>query len=367
MWRVPAVLILVLLAVFSLAYGEFEKEPYLMYPGRWSSMWILWQSTSEKADLVEIGLDDAFTVATIDSSPGEANVHVAKVSGLSPNTQYQYRVTSGEEVFEGSFWTAPVQSADEVTFFGIADSQFAHCGTARSIARALNQRIEESEEPTFFLLAGDWVMWYQPCYLPGTYENLSRRGQIELLWDSFFVAHADVIAAVPAQGCLGNHDVIDLLELREVHEQYWPYPYVGAAYWSFDYGPVHVTVLDNYTDLSPGSPQYEWALRDLERASGRPWTIVQYHDPSRMELWPEFAERGVDLVVNGHWHSHQYNVIDGIPRLVMSWASYAPYSHSGAASAGCLFYEFVVRGPEMTIIARAPNGSIRQEITLGSR
>jgi hypothetical protein len=52
---------------------------------------------------------------------------------------------------------------------------------------------------------------------------------------------------------------------------YWPDLFSASPphfYYSFDYGPVHVAVLDPWTcAFDPGSEQYEWLSRDLEASS----------------------------------------------------------------------------------------------------
>ena len=55
----------------------------------------------------------------------------------------------------------------------------------------------------------------------------------------------------------------------------------AAAYYSFDYGPVHVVVLDQYTNggnYGSGSPQYTWLVNDLS-TSTKPWKIIVLHQP----------------------------------------------------------------------------------------
>ena len=45
---------------------------------------------------------------------------------------------------------------------------------------------------------------------------------------------------------MGNHEGPATLFVK-----YFPYPFVGGRYWSFDYGPIHVTVVDHPTRAWP--------------------------------------------------------------------------------------------------------------------
>ena len=75
-------------------------------------------------------------------------------------------------------------------------------------------------------------------------------------------------------------------------------------------------VLDTYDDLDPGSPQYDFLVREIG-ASVATWTFVVFHDTIyssgehgsdegiRDELVPVFDEFGVDLVFMGHDHHYE--------------------------------------------------------------
>ncbi|MBK9777871.1 MAG: hypothetical protein IPP62_16200 [bacterium] len=58
---------------------------------------------------------------------------------------------------------------------------------------------------------------------------------------------------VPFQARMGNHEGLGIL-----FQKYLPYPFVNGRYWSYDYGPAHFTVVDQYVNYAPASVQYEW-------------------------------------------------------------------------------------------------------------
>ncbi|MCP4792480.1 MAG: hypothetical protein GY882_04020, partial [Actinomycetia bacterium] len=75
--------------------------------------------------------------------------------------------------------------------------------------------------------------------------------------------------------------------------------------------------------ITPDSPQAMW-LRDALAKSTATWKIVGFHHPSfssgihgdTVELqWP-FGEWGADLVVQGHDHTYERMIRDGVPYII---------------------------------------------------
>ncbi|OMD08275.1 metallophosphoesterase, partial [Paenibacillus odorifer] len=81
----------------------------------------------------------------------------------------------------------------------------------------------------------------------------------------------------------------------------------GTSY-SFDYGPVHVTVLNTESNLKK---QTEWLKEDLKNTDKK-WKIVAMHRPAyggnsykKVENWTDiFDMYEVDLVLQGHNHEY---------------------------------------------------------------
>ena len=107
-------------------------------------------------------------------------------------------------------------------------------------------------------------------------------------------------ANVPIDGCKGNHD--NAAGTARLSRSTSPSltrtltprtgssakdsnnnPYYNNLYWSFDYGPVHFTIIDEYSTMTQGSAQYNWVVADLAAASANPntpWKIIMYHEPA---------------------------------------------------------------------------------------
>jgi len=104
----------------------------------------------------------------------------------------------------------------------------------------------------------------------------------------------------------------------------YPLPYEwGNAYYAFTYGPARHVIVNAYSDMSPGSPQYEWLKAELASIDRQktPWVLLtmhppiyntfslHHHDPqifaAKDHLEPLFVEYNVNLVLTGHIHAYQ--------------------------------------------------------------
>jgi hypothetical protein len=123
---------------------------------------------------------------------------------------------------------------------------------------------------------------------------------------------------------MGNHEGSGSLFLR-----YFPQPYVNAGYWSFDYGPVHVVLMDQYVSYGAGSAEYNWVKNDLASTT-KLWKVVMIHEPGwsangghsnnttiQTVYEPLFEQYHVALVLAGHNHYYARAMVDGIPELTV--------------------------------------------------
>jgi len=362
-YLVAALSILGLLVVGAVA-GTPRKGPYLIYPGDPSRMTIVWQLRSAEDCSVAWGEDGAFSSGVVHAELVEdGGIYSATLSGLAPSTTYQYQVRWGEESCEGRFMSAPSADADATYFLGWADTQCVNWqewpGFHDDTAEMMLEWIEQYPEyETMVVHAGDWV-----------------NNPLEQEWTYFFRPQAvrELLSSLPMQGCIGNHDLepqrsfLRRLDTYTEFSRYWRYPYVEKHYWSFDYGPIHFTILDVYTTdmLEPnGEPdlgQRDWAIEDIG-STDRRWKVLLLHNPPCALSGPygsdDFCEEddrlvseyllpileaGVDLILCGHAHTHYEYDLAGTPVLVMNAASEC---HEGEDHS---FYAFDVTWDEWTV------------------
>ena len=233
--------------------------------------------------------------------------YLAAMSELAPKTIYCYQLLSDDALlFQGGFRTAPTPD-DSVRFSALGD-----LGTSSKDQLAVRDQLE-SVDSDFLLLTGDLA------YESGTLAQYEAH---------VFTVYRDLFALVPLFPASGNHDyqTRDAEAFRQVFVLPTNGGHEGRERWySFDWGPVHVAVLDTETKLDA---QASWLRQDLA-ATELPWKVVALHKPPfssgahgseqsvRDSLVPVFVEQEVDLVLAGHEHSYERSTAqDGVHYVV---------------------------------------------------
>lgn len=229
-----------------------------------------------------------------------ARIHEVEVSGLLADTAYTYRIGSGapDEWSEtATFVTAPDPDVP-VTFLHLTDPQSRARKHFELWGRLLTRARTDHPQARFLLVTGDLV----------------DQGYVQRQWDLFFDTAQPDLASLPIAPAIGNHDVLKD-ETAAHYRSHFHLPRNGPegmeeeAY-SFDYGPVHVAVLDTERELAA---QAEWLREDMAGVD-RPWKVVALHRGPygskydshhiRSAWCPAFDELGVDLVLAGHDHAY---------------------------------------------------------------
>jgi hypothetical protein len=313
--RLLALLVL-LLGLAGAAAGHaadlMRKQPYLVYPGDPAQMQVLWQLTATATSTLEWGTDTTYALGSVANAEyGGDHQHSFTIDGLAPGTRYRYRVTTDGVAYRGSFNTAPNAWATKLKFLAYGDTR-TYPATHNQVAGAmLSALAADSALQSLVLFMGDYV----------------TTGTSESYWTSEFFDPSlanirQLMANTAHQGTMGNHEGTGTLFVK-----YLPYPDVGGRYWSFDYGPIHVTVVDQYTSYTAGSAQYTWITNDLAR-SNKAWKFLLLHEPGwsaggghsnnttvQAYLQPLCLQYGVSIVFGGHNHYYSRAVVDGVQHL----------------------------------------------------
>ena len=231
----------------------------------------------------------------------DTQLHHIALSGLDADTVYHYRVLYGTESTDDyHFRTFP--TSDAFTFVVLSDTQdqlplFSQSERFKLVADS----IAAQPDVAFVLITGDLVN--DGSDLPN--------------WNRFFDAGRLMLANTTVYMARGNHEENDALY----------YDIFGLpAYYSFDCGDAHFTVLDSNTDISA---QTTWLQSDLD--TGQAWKFVMSHHPLytsdtnhfggwanlRAEWEGLFQTHGVDAVWNGHVHAYERYLENGIQYMVM--------------------------------------------------
>jgi hypothetical protein len=309
---------------FALSKTPLRKGPYLLYNNITTAMTVLWQTYASPKDAkIEWGGSTAYGhSATVTENSSSMNEHRFShtITGLAEGTKYYYKITVDGQSQEGSFRAAPGASAKELSFYAYGDTRANHylwegVNDHENVCKAIMSDMSGSDlRQTLILNDGDIVRHgLDEAYWDTQYFNRSYPGQMQLE------------STLPIMTSIGNHECylsncagIDSVIGGQLLLKYWPYamfPRNDRFYYSFDYGPIHVAVVDTWMhrDYTPGTDQYEWLSKDLDSTT-KTWKIVFMHTPAWdcmfvddaiiSGLTPLFAQKGVRLVMAGHVHHY---------------------------------------------------------------
>ena len=296
-----------------------------------TSRTIMWQSDNSEADaVIEYRLEGAEKSQTIGATDkaftddgSTTYIHEATLTGLTPNTKYEYRVGYGAD--RRSDWyrleTAGASVYDVLIY---PDSQSGDYSQWEEIVKSSALR---NPRTALYISMGDLV------------DN----GEHAYQWRTWLNSIKPLSANVPLATTLGNHEMYTLdWKMREPYAylNYFAVPPNGnetfnRRYYSYDFGDVHYVVLDtmlyesnhedNHDTHHPDlyDVQVQWLRQDL-MANTKKWTVVLMHrdpfqyafdrpganravgfDDEGVLFMPIFDEFNVDLVLSAHLHSYR--------------------------------------------------------------
>ena len=253
----------------------WNKGPYLIYPGDNTQMTVLWQLDVTNACTLDWGLTTSYgmgSVGTTEYNTGtDGHQHKSTITGLTPGTKYFYRVTAGTLQGLGSFRSAPAATATKVKFFMYGDTR-NNPGTQDTVnARMIAKYTADPNYQSITLFSGDG-----PDY--GTTETGWTRDWFNQTMPNMVAFKANV----PFAFAQGNHEIqVGTPNGGDLYGKYYPYVLVGSHYFSFDYGPAHILILDQYGPGYNGSmsaAQVAWVAADLA-ATSKDWKFLVFHAP----------------------------------------------------------------------------------------
>jgi predicted phosphodiesterase len=318
--------ILFLLCISSCSYSHQQPGPMLMPPYLQAvtanSIYVLVESSSSDPVTVEFGPTVAYgksaRTESIELTTNSTYVHNVKLSGLEPNTLYHYRARQeGGVSGDASFRTA-VLPGSSFRFAWMAD-----CRTGNAVHDTISRRILQAD-PVVDLYGGDLC-------ISSTYGAFKSQ---------FFRPNQLAESArIPFFNAPGNHE--GWSANTKAFTQAPASPSGTQDYYSLDYGDMHVLVLNTQLDYDKGSPQYLFAQKDLS-STKRVWKIVIAHkhpycagghgedDDLKTMATRVFEPNHVDMVISGHSHFYQHNLVNNIHYMIIGTAGAPLYSLSTA-------------------------------------
>jgi acid phosphatase type 7 len=286
--------------------------PWLLDPGP-SQMTVAWVSATPSIGKVWYG------TGTSESQAGElteATVeHRLTLRELRPSTQYKYKVEGGTD--SSWFTTAPEPGAEGPFDVLIYGDNRSNNGDHALVARAA-----AAERAPLALHTGDMVV----------------NARDDELWRIWFDEEHDLLAHSPLVPTVGNHEITDTGVAYSKYFQHRNQP----AYWSLDYGPLHLVVLDSFEVAAGATPhssgvsdsQRAWFLEDVKKVpkDRSIWVLVHqgpYSHPEKVRPSHGGSEpvleavqaarklHRIAAVFAGHEHFYQRGETDGLKWFVL--------------------------------------------------
>ncbi len=309
---IPGIAVTAALAANQLGYcvnailpggGGLNATPYLLQIGTDSAKVRLRSTVAQEATITVTTEGQEPVAQTVDS----ANIQTFDLADLTPGADYSYTVERGDSTWEGTFRT-PSGPLDTVRFDVLGSS-----GVSNDAQHAIAARMV-TDDPDFVLHTGDVV------YPRGALCHYGLR---------YFGPYEDLLPNAAVAPAIGEVDLkaSNGSAFRETFELTPDPDNENLLYNSFDYGPVHVIVLDSelyeQNDQTAIDQQRAWLTEDLATSANAAWTVVVIHRPPysstkgaasediREDLGPIFTDSGVDLVLSGHARNYERFQPDG--------------------------------------------------------
>ena len=340
-----------ILAVFCLcgatAFAGVLKKPYMIYEGQNTTMTVLWQDNAvETTNTLSWGTDTGYGLGSVTVPEyGPSNQHKYKITGLQPSTKYYYQVADAVNgVYgTGSFVTAPDVNARSVKFLAFGDTRSGPAAMEGVIQEMRKVYTADPAYQSLNIQAGDWV-------------SSDAESSWTAQWFNTNPNTSALLSEQPVNGVKGNHE--NSSGYSKFFPKYYPFPYTNIQskptdslsfnnlFWSFDYGPVHFTIVDQYSGYTVGSAQYNWVVNDLATTT-KPWKILVYHEPAwtagthgnnnttQRVFDPLIKQYGIDLVYAGHNRNYaRCQVNNSAEAGTDSITPKVPYITNGGGGAG---------------------------------
>jgi len=362
--------------------ATMKKGPYLIYPNNPAKMTVMLQADDTAATCsVRWGTSTSYSSGTTNLAAfGSDKQYRTTITGLSADTRYYYEVNLDGALHNGTFRTAPSASATSTVIYSVGDTRSSPAGLNNIMGAMLADVDSASIRETVWMHVGDFV----------------NSGENEDDWTNQFFNRSyansmEIQRRLPIMGCRGSHEGAGI-----VYNKYFPYtelletsvtpaPATSVHYYSFDYGPVHVAVIDDNISRDVGSTQYNWLVADLT-ASAREWTILMFHEPAysagghgdnlvNRTLISNLQSAGftIHMVLVGHNHYYARCEANGVVHLTTGGGGaplYAPDLNFSpyvvTASRELTFARLEINGDTLDCTVKNSAGTVADSFTITS-
>lgn len=213
---------------------------------------LIWETAQPERGKVEYGLSE--TLGMTLEEPEEKLIHRVRITGLTPETVYHYRIQSGVHTLTSTFKTAP-GTARPITFVMIGDSR-------RWGNRWAETKMGEHAaqwNPEFYLIQGDLVL----------------NGHDKSLWPEHFNRFAEINHRLWLVTARGNHEGSAWLDTEnDWFAKYHELPGGGEPFASFTWGNTFFAIIS--WEQTPSLPK--WMDEVFPKINAQ-YRIVVHHFP----------------------------------------------------------------------------------------
>lgn len=292
---------------------------------------IMWNSKAKQSDYnLEIRqagskASGSYKAKDFSFKDGKSNYiqYSVAVDGLQTGSSYEYRVNNGNA--KGNWHKLTADKGDKFKALVFPDTQ---CSDYSHWQKLSKEAFSRNKNVDFYINMGDLV------------DN----GEHQYQWQEWFKGTYDYNDSIPQAPLIGNHETYTLdwkVRYPEAYVNLFNVPENGLPqykhqFYSFDYGPVHFSVLDSNYDkemkeMQPNlrQEQLAWLEQDLAKVKAK-WKVVLMHkdvliyqfskDSGRAKKWdthftdigkdtmPIFEKHKVDAVLTAHLHTYRRRV-----------------------------------------------------------
>jgi len=298
--------------------GTLLAGPYLLGPEP-TGIVVQWEVQGPKDSSIVLLLPDDLEVrhagqlmpADEQTKDLTGRVYRVSLSQLKPCTRYRYRLAPFETDISHAFRTPPLPGK--------------HCAAGISVVVLGDTR----SHPTRHAKVVEEILPHQPDLVINTGDIVSFARQVDQ-WQDFFAVARPLLAEAAFALAAGNHEGYQDEDFgASMMERYFGLPgRTGTGHYSFDYGPIHVVILDAYWGRSLSARGKKWLRKDLAAVPKDRFKFVAIHTPlysfgrhkvysTAIGLREVMKEFGVHAVFSGHSHSYEHFLADGTHFLTL--------------------------------------------------
>jgi hypothetical protein len=300
---------------------QLIRQPYLQMVSS-DAISVRWRTNVPCFSEVKYGTHpDSLNLHIVDSVL--VTDHEIRITGLQPEQKYFYAVTDLTTLLQGDssnyFSTAPVAGQNKHSRIWIMADTGVNTVDQNTVRDAFLNYNANAPIDMLWMLGDN-------AYMAGTDQEYQ---------DAFFQNHyEDILKNIPLFTIAGNHENYTANAITQTGPYYDIFslpangecgglPSGSEAYYSFDYGKIHVIALEANTPslLLPGSTMLTWLQNDLA-ATTQKWKVVMIHNPPytkgghdsdtendlikiRQNIMPILEQYKTDLVLSGHSHVYE--------------------------------------------------------------